>query len=99
VTPAGAESGGQLPEDVRVERAGDGWVVRMADGSYWEGLVENGWTDTPDERNPALTFPTEADAVAAFLQASRMYEERAERQEEALDRLDELDALEDGATE
>lgn len=94
VTPASAEDGGQLPDGVRVERAGDGWVVRMADGAYWYGLVENGWTDTPDEEYPAMMFPTEADAVAAFLQAERMYDERSERNEVALDRLHELDALE-----
>jgi hypothetical protein len=95
VIPAGAEDGGLLPDDVRVERAAGDWMVRMADGSYWDGLVENGWTDMPDAEKHALTFPTEADAVAAFFQANRMYEERAERQEKALDRLDELDAQED----
>ncbi len=94
VNPADAADEDALPEDVRVERAGDGWVVRMANGSHWEGLVENGWTDTPDEDYPVLTFSTERDAVAAFLQANQMYEERAARQKKALDRLDELAALE-----
>jgi hypothetical protein len=67
VNQAGADGLGALPEDVRVERAGDGWVVRMTDGSYWCGLVENGWTDPSDETDPALTFGIEADAAAAFL--------------------------------
>ncbi|VTS01902.1 Uncharacterized protein OS=Singulisphaera acidiphila (strain ATCC BAA-1392 / DSM 18658 / VKM B-2454 / MOB10) GN=Sinac_1675 PE=4 SV=1 [Gemmata massiliana] len=95
VSPAGVEGGRSLPEDMRVERTDGGWAVRMADGSYWEGLVENGWTDTPDEDNPALTFPTEADAIAAFFQANQMYRERSERQQKAIERLDELDAFQD----
>ena len=93
VAPAGAAGGGSLPEGVRVERGGEGWVVRMPDGPYWCDLVENGWTDSPDEYSPALAFPTGADAEAAYLQADRMYEDRAARQRAALDPLDELDAL------
>jgi hypothetical protein len=41
-------------------------VIRDGGGSFECGLVENGWTDTPDEDLPALTFPTEADARAGF---------------------------------
>jgi hypothetical protein len=36
---------------------------------------------------PALSFPTEAEAKAAFAQADRMYGERAARRTAALSRL------------
>jgi hypothetical protein len=55
--------------------------------------------DTPDEKCSALMFLTEADAVAAFLQTNRIYEECALRQEKVFDRLVELDALEDDGAE
>ena len=73
-----------LPEGFRTAFGGDGWTVRDDQGAYWCGLIENGWTDTPDEVNPALTFGTEEDAIAAFVYAHRMYAERAARRTVAL---------------
>ena len=70
-----------------VERRGEGWVVKDQDGSYWCGLVENGWTSTPDRDMPALTFPTESEAKLAYIQADRMYGEREKRHEQALAQL------------
>jgi hypothetical protein len=88
LAPAGAGAVQELPDGLRVERRGDGWVVRAEDGSYWCGLVENGWTSTPEDKAmPALTFPTEAGARSAFAQADRMYGEREKRHEEALAKL------------
>ncbi len=77
-----------LPGGVQVERFGKFYVVRDDQGAYWCGLVDNGWTLSPDEDVPALTFPTEADALAAFLQANRMYGERAARHEQAIEQLE-----------
>jgi hypothetical protein len=88
LAPVKAEAVHELPSKVKVERRGDAWVVRDEDGSYWCGLVENGWTSNPDEEDmPTLTFPTEAEARSAFAQADQMYGERAKRHEEALARL------------
>jgi hypothetical protein len=88
LAPAKAEAVHELPSGVKVERRGDAWVVREKDGSYWCGLVENGWTSNPDEEEmSALAFPTEADARSAFAQANQMYGERAKRHEEALAKL------------
>jgi hypothetical protein len=88
LTPATAEGDQELPNGVRVERRGDAWVVRDEGGSYWCGLVENGWTDSPDDEDmPALAFPTEAEARSAFAQADRLYEERAKRHGQALAKL------------
>src|SRR5262249_11923246 len=70
----------ETPGGTSVERHGDGWVVRDGQGWYWCGLVENGWDEQPDnEYMPALTFPTEAAARAAYAQAAQMYGERAQR--------------------
>ncbi len=88
LAPAKAQAVHELPSRVRVERLSDAWVVRDEDGSYWCGLVENGWTGTPDDEDmPALTFPTEAEARSAFAQADQMYGEREKRHEEALAKL------------
>ena len=87
VLPAGTAEDHEMPNGCRVEPSGAGWVVRDDEGSYWCGLVENGWTDTPGEHMPALAFPTEADARAAVIQAGRMYGERAERHAAAVARL------------
>ncbi len=77
-----------LPGRVKVEGRGDAWVVRDEGGSYWCGLVENCWTDHPnDEDMPALTFPTEAEAAAAYCQADRMYGDRKKRHEQAMAQL------------
>jgi hypothetical protein len=85
--PAAVGTGLELPTGVSVVRYGGSWAVRDGGGSYWCGLVENGWTDSPDEDTPALTFPTEAEARAAYVQAERMYAERAARRTAALARL------------
>jgi len=78
LTTAAAEGDQELPSRLSVERRGEGWVVKDQDGSYWCGLVENGWTSTPDDDDlPALTFPTESEAKSAFAKADRMYGERA----------------------
>lgn len=88
LAPAMAEAVHELPSRVRIERLGDAWVVRDEHGSYWCGLVENGWTSTPDDEDmPALAFLTEADARSAFAQADQMYGEREKRHEEALAKL------------
>jgi hypothetical protein len=88
LAPAPAGAVHELPGRVRVERRGDAWVVRDEEGSYWSGLVENGWTSAPDDEDmPALTFSTEAEAKSAFAQADQMYWEREERCEKALARL------------
>jgi hypothetical protein len=86
--PATAESDQVLPNRLKVERRGDTWVVRDEKGWYWCGLVDNGWTDAPDDEGlPALSFPTEREAKAVFAQANRMYEERKRRHQEALAQL------------
>lgn len=85
VAPATPGTVDDLPAGVRLEPSGAGWVVRDEAGAYWCGLVENGWADDPDEAVPALTFPTEADARAAYAQADRLYDERAARHDRALD--------------
>jgi hypothetical protein len=87
VAPAAPGPEYDLPTGLWVERYDAGWVVRDSGGSCWCGLTDNCWTDTPDEDVPALTFPTEADARAAFAQADRMYGERAVRHERAMRRL------------
>lgn len=88
LAPAKAEAVHEFPSRMRVERRDDAWVVRDEDGWYWCELVENGWTNTPDDQDtPALTFPAEAEARSAFAQADQMYSERAKRHEEALAKL------------
>lgn len=77
-----------LPEGFSTEFGGGSWTVRDDRGAYWCGLIENGWTDTPDRDTPALTFGTEEGAVAAFLDADRMYGERTARRTAALARLE-----------
>jgi hypothetical protein len=88
LVPASAEAVHELPSQLSIVRRGSAWVVQDADGSYWCGLVENGWTDNPDDEDmPALAFPSEAEARSAFAQADRMYEERKRRHEQALAKL------------
>ena len=80
-----------LPEGFSTEFGGDGWTVRDDKGAYWCGLIENGWTDTPDEGTPAITFGTKEEAIAAFCGADRMYSERTARRTVALARLGQSD--------
>jgi len=88
VGPATTGAAHEMPSGSRVERRGDLWVVRDDGGSYWCGLIENGWTASPDdEEMAALTFPTEAEARSAYIQADRMYGERAARHQAAAERL------------
>jgi len=87
VLPADPDARYELPDGIRAERSGEAWVVRDERMGYWCGLVENGWTDAPDDSMPALSFLTEADAKAAFVQAEKMYEERSERRAGACERL------------
>ncbi|HEX4613195.1 MAG TPA: hypothetical protein VH092_33725 [Urbifossiella sp.] len=87
VAPATSGVEYDLPTGLSTEHSYGGWVVRDGSGSYWCGLTENGWADSPDEEMPALAFPTEADARAAFAKADRMYGERAVRHEGAMRRL------------
>jgi hypothetical protein len=87
VNPAGPNVSYDLPSGLRVELSDEKWVERDKEGSYWCGLVENCWTEIPDDAMPALAFPTERDAKEAFAQADRMYGERSERHTAALARL------------
>lgn len=85
LTPTTGEAHAEMPDGLNLERHGEGWVVRDEKGYYWCGLVENGWSNEPDDEDmPALTFPTEAEARAAHAQATRMYGERGQRHEAAL---------------
>jgi hypothetical protein len=78
----------ELPQEIEVERFGESWVVRDEDGSYWCGLIDDLWADAPDDPiTPALSFPTEAEARAAYAQANQMYDERTARHAEAIKRL------------
>jgi hypothetical protein len=84
LAPMTAEAVYELPTKLRAERRGKSWVIRDEDGSYWCGLVENCWSDDPDEESmPALTFPTEAEARSAYAQADQLYEDRRKRYEKA----------------
>ncbi|MBI1346284.1 hypothetical protein GC163_08330 [bacterium] len=76
-----------LSAEVTIEQLDDQWVVRDRQDGYWCSLLDNGWTDSPNSEEPALSFPSEAEAVSAFLQADRMYDERAERRRVVLERL------------
>jgi hypothetical protein len=81
---------GDLPDGLWVERLGELWAVRSGDGAYWCGLIQNCWMDDPsdgEEYGAALTFPSESEARAAYLQADRMYGERAARHEAAVELL------------
>lgn len=80
-----------LPRGMRVQSAGESWVVTDEKGLYWCGLIDNCWTETPDDNMPALTYATEADAKAAFVQADRMYSERSKRHFATLARIDSLE--------
>jgi hypothetical protein len=80
------EAPAEMPAGHRVERRGDTLVVRDSDGAFWCGLVENSWTDNPDDM-PLLTFATEAAARSALAQADKMYGERVARRTAALARL------------
>lgn len=73
-----------LPEGFSTKFDSGNWTVRDDRGAYWCGLIENGWTDTPDEDTPALTFETREAAIAAFFDADRMYGERTARRTAAL---------------
>jgi hypothetical protein len=85
--PANLGADPDLPDGMRFERYGEAWVVRDERGLYWCGLIDNGWTDDPNDDPPALAFPTEAEARAAYAQADRMYGERAARHQQAMTRL------------
>lgn len=76
-----------LPDSIRVECHGDSWVVKNDVGLYWCGLIENGWAGAGDDDMPTLSFPSEAEARAAFAQAAQLYDERAARHTAALARL------------
>jgi hypothetical protein len=92
LVPATAEAVYELSSRWSIVRRGDTWVVQDEAGSYWCGLIENGWTSNPDDKEmPALAFPTEAEARSAFAQADRMYDERAKRYERALAKLGQAD--------
>jgi hypothetical protein len=80
-----------LPDGITVAQFHGRWVVRDEHRDYWFGLLDNAWTDSPDEDEPALIFPTAADAMSAYLQADRMYAERAARRQTALKRLGRTD--------
>lgn len=77
----------KIPDKFNVELLGSEWVIREMDGCFWCGLLENGWTSTPDEDMPALIFSSKAEAISAFVQAKRMYEDRMVRQMQALKQL------------
>jgi hypothetical protein len=88
LSPETAESLYEMPSPLRVEPRRDAWVVRDEDGSYWCGLVENGWSSSPDDDDmPALSFPSAAEARAAYAQADRMYGDRVKRHKQALAQL------------
>jgi hypothetical protein len=85
--PATTKASQSLPDGMRVEVCGEAWVVRDERDLYWCGLIDNCWTDDPNDDPHALSFPTEAEASAAYVQADRMYGERAARHKQALTRL------------
>ncbi|HEY7154895.1 MAG TPA: hypothetical protein VH575_13110 [Gemmataceae bacterium] len=87
VPAAKSEVAPDLPSEIRVEPRGDAWMLHKEDGSYWCGLLENSWTNDPDEELHALRFVTEAEARSAYAQADRMYGERARRHQQAMARL------------
>ena len=77
----------ELPEGYRVERFHEKWVIRNAQGFYWEDLVGNGWSDTPDVESSDVAFSTELEAKSAFIRAQVMYDEREQRHKAAKKRL------------
>jgi hypothetical protein len=81
------QAGSEWSAQLRVEQSEDGWVIRNECGDYWCDALTNGWTREPDEDPSMLTFSSRAEAIAAYLQAERMYGERAARHELALSRL------------
>lgn len=89
VSPAAPGDRYELPPGVRVEPFREGWAVRDGKGSYWCDLLVDCWTDDldDDEDDAVLSFPTENDAKAAYLQASKMFDERLVRQKAAYARL------------
>jgi hypothetical protein len=87
--PAAGDTAYELPLGVTTERLAGGWVLRNEDGAYWCDLIDDMWTDGPeDEDLPAISYDTESDLKAAYHQATRMYDEREKRREEALTRLE-----------
>ncbi|QEL15572.1 hypothetical protein [Limnoglobus roseus] len=70
-----------LPAGVRAEVLAGKWVIRSGDGSYWVDVIGNGWADAGvfNENISPVEFETEADAKAAYVQADRLYAERAAR--------------------
>ena len=76
-----------LPNGISIERFGSNWVIREKGIGIWCGLIENGWTDAPDQDDPPLTFPTEQQAKSAYLHAEQMYTQRAGRRKVAFEKL------------
>jgi hypothetical protein len=92
LTPTMARSVDDFPGRIQCERRGNAWVVRDEHGWYWCDLLDNCWTGNPDDEDvPALSFPTEAEARAAFAQADQMYAERQKRHKQAMARLGSVD--------
>lgn len=71
-----------LPVGVQAEQRGTEWVLRSTDG-YWLELLSDLWGDSED----VLRFPTEEAARLSYIQALRMYGERASRADAARKRL------------
>jgi hypothetical protein len=74
------ESTDPLAPGIQIEPRGKRWVVRDEQGAYWCEVQGNAWADSSIPDIAPLTFRTAALAKSAYLQASRMYDERAERQ-------------------
>lgn len=68
--------------DAKAEQRGTQWVLRKGK-EYWCNLLYDRW----DEEKWAVLFSTEEIAYAAYIHASRMFEEREKRRHDARDRL------------
>jgi len=77
-----------LPTEITIEQSNGKWVIRDDQHASWSGVLDNCWTDEPNEEDPALEFSSAEEAVSAFLQAQRMYDERAQRYKLVLEKLD-----------
>lgn len=79
-----------LPSSVSVVKLNQSWVIKENE-SYWCDLIDNGWTDDPNQEDlPLLTFGSMKEAISVFNQANIMYEERAERNKHTLSQLESL---------